>query len=357
VQVTPRSITILAPSGRDVVRGPIHDDGIDVTAGMRATERGTYLVRWSVISIDTHPASGSFVFAVGKAGGIWAGAATESGAAPVGPALQALGRLLHFAGYALSFGTLAFALVVRQRGQPRTSIERRLSRLVAAGIALLLLAEPMALLAQMASLGTGDILDGDVASAVMASSFGRALAQRLGAAMLLWALMGMVKAGIARAAYAALALGVALAAIDAEAGHANGVLLAVGATVIHLVAMGVWIGGLAALLGCWGLIEPDQRGAILFRFGRLAAGALILLALSGVLMASQRLAYPGDLLATAYGRTLAAKTAAACGAVALARLGMRARPPRQPRWWRWELAALFVVLALAGLLVSLASPK
>jgi putative copper export protein len=74
-------------------------------------------------------------------------------------------------------------------------------------------------------------------------------------------------------------------------------------------------------------------------------------------MACQRLTQPGDLLTTAYGRTLLAKVAAVCGALVLARLGMHAQPARRLWWWRWELAALLAVLVLAGVLVSLAPPR
>ena len=94
---------------------------------IHATERGSYLVRWSVISLDTHPASGSFVFAVGHAGGIWAGTPPASGAAPLALGLLVLAQMLHFVGFALGFGSIAFTLIVprgpgmdtaRSRGTP-----------------------------------------------------------------------------------------------------------------------------------------------------------------------------------------------------------------------------------------------
>jgi copper transport protein len=395
VQVLPGGITILDPTGHAVARGPIHDDGIDVTIDVRAAAQGSYLVRWGVISLDTHPASGSFVFAVGRVGGIWASTANASGTPPIGTALQTLARLLHFIGYALSVGTIAFTLLVvsppvgrrgsivarggirgarnawlpfhdgrsqgsgtpTAQGLATPGVERRLWRYLGAGVALLLLAEPLALLAQLASLGTGNILDGSVATALMASSFGRPLAQRLAAAMLLWALAGMARAGTTWATRAMLVLGLALAVADAQAGHAVGAPTAVAVTAAHLAAMSVWVGGLAALLGVWGLIEPDRRGVALSRFGQLAAGALAALALSGVVLAWERLAQPGDLLATGYGRTLLVKIAMTGGAMALAWFGLRAGQARRLRWWRWELGALLAVLVLAGLLVSLAPPR
>src|SRR5207249_1358435 len=76
---------------------------------------------------------------------------------PAGLALQVVARWLHFAGYALGFGTLAFGLVVlRPLGiSERGSAERRMRWLVSGGIALLLVAAAVTLVAQVVSLGAG----------------------------------------------------------------------------------------------------------------------------------------------------------------------------------------------------------
>ncbi len=246
VQAIAHSITVVDPSGHHVERGAIRDDGVELSIAVHAAKQGTYLVSWSVISDDTHPASGRFVFSVGHTGGPFGGVEGASGTVPpLGLGLQAAPRLLHAAGYALGFGPFVFGLLASRRRARLwdAPVERRLRRLITAGIVLLLLAEPLALLAQTASLGTGAMLDPDVTTAVMASSFGRVLAQQIGAAVLLWALAGVVKPGAARGTgtWAVLLLGLALALIDGEAGHAIGsspVWVGLGANAIHIAAMG-----------------------------------------------------------------------------------------------------------------------
>ncbi len=220
VQVGTQSVIVLAPSGKNVARGPIRENGSLLSMGFSGTAAGTYLVRWSVISYDTHPATGSFVFSVGRVSGIWAGTTGGSSVSSVGLGLQILAGALHNIGYALGFGPFAFVLLVlRRRSSSTPPITQRFLRMALVGTAALLVAELLAFLAQMTSLGTGNILDsdssdgggdGDPVSAVV-------LAQRLGAAFLLWALIGLVKTGTERALPAGLALGAALGLIDAEA--------------------------------------------------------------------------------------------------------------------------------------------
>lgn len=121
--------------------------------------------------------------------------------------------------------------------------------------------------------------------------------------------------------------------------------------------MGCWLGGLATLLTLWPL--PTLRGdraALALRFGRIALTCVAALALSGLLMAALHLTGPADLLETSYGRALVAKLALAALALLLA-LGGRWALHGRRRWWAAEGAALGSVLALAGLLVSLAPPS
>src|SRR5262249_41999472 len=150
---------------------------------------------------------------------------------------------------------------------PDRRLEGRLDRLTAAGIALLVLAEPVALAAQAVSLGV-------VAGDLLASSFGRVLGLRLGGALLLWAAAGGGRqAGGGRAALVALGGGLAL--VDGAAGHrVSGLpdVAAFGLSAVHEGAMAVWVGGLAAVL-------VTRAGAA--RFARVALPALALLVVSG----------------------------------------------------------------------------
>ena len=109
--------------------------------------------------------------------------------------LQTVGRWLHFFGYALGFGTLAVSAPgARRRGRGGGRGPRRL---VGWGIVLLLLAEPLALFGQTASLDPDAPLAPETISGALDSAFGRVLGLRLGAALGLWMLVGAARDGAA----------------------------------------------------------------------------------------------------------------------------------------------------------------
>jgi copper transport protein len=332
VTVAGPGISVLAPSGRPVPSPGMRARGTRLTSAFRGTAEGTYLVTWQVIAADTHPSRGQLTFSVGRVTTTPAGEQLSGDAGAVAPAgllLQGLARWLHFLGLALGFGVVAFRVLVPAAAGP----DSRLERLTTAGIALLVLAEPVALAAQALSLGL-------VAGDLLASSFGRVLGLRLGGALLLWAASGAVRqAGRGRAAL--LVLGGGLAVVDGAAGHRVSGLPDVAAfalSAVHEGAMAVWVGGLAAVL-------VTRAGAA--RFARVALVAIAALVLSGTAMALAHLRAPSDLAGSAYGAVLAAKVVAVGAAAAIAGLGAR----------RLEAAALAGVLALAGLLVSLPPPR
>ncbi len=370
VELVARGVTVLSPSGRRVEVGAARASGAEVSVAIEAGEEGTYVVRWRVISAgDSHPARGAFAFSVGgasvPAGEVTFRTAELGSVSPPGLVLQTLSRWLHFAGYALGFGVLAFQLLVLPslRLNEAETVDGRLRRLLNVGVLCLLLAEPLALLGQTASLGPGEMFDPEVTSDALASSFGRALAQRLGAALLLWVILGAIKQRSRAPAVAALVLGLALALTDGQAAHAASarpVALAFALNAVHVAAMGVWVGGLVALLSVWpALGGPEMAGRrreAARGFGLVAASCLGLLALTGAAQAWLHLATPRDLLASAYGGVLLLKLAVALAAAGAALLARRVTFQR-PRWWSLEAAALALVLALAALLVSLPPPR
>jgi copper transport protein len=370
VQLAGRGVRVLGPTGRRVEQGPTRVSGDEVRVGVDATAPGTYRVLWRVVAADTHPAQGTFVFSVGHPTGPpanLAAGAVGPGRSAVGLMLQAIARAIHFVGYALSFGVFAFRRLVLV---PRSltvdaSIEGRVWRLIEAGILGLLVAEPLALLAQAVSLSVPpeSPFDLEVVGGALDSSFGLVLAQRVGAAALLWVLVGAVRNAAVReavAAWAVLGLGVAVALIDGEAAHAVGARpawLGFGANVLHESAMGWWIGAVLGLLGIWRLpAVVSHRGEVAAATARFAGPSVAVLVLSGTVMAVQHLAGPGDLVATAYGRTLAAKLCVLGAGMALAWAAVTAPVERRSRWWTREAAVLLSLLALAGLLVSMPPP-
>jgi copper transport protein len=374
VQTVGRGIRVVSPSGKAIQQGKAVAEGDGASVAVDATEQGTYVVQWQILSEDTHPARGEFAFSVGQPSARAVGSGADVGqVTPLGLTLQALGRWLHFAGFALGFGTIGMSLLL-VRLQPELKLPAMpLWKLSSAGIVLLLLAEPLALLGQTGSLGADQMLDGDSLADALASPFGRLLAFRVAAALLLWVIGGSFfqeppgAAGqqdrFARdAAYpmvgrpmamgAAVGLGVVLALIDGLGQHAAsfplvGLGLAVHA--IHLMAMALWLGSVCVLIVTW------RQDKALKSTSRIAVGALIAVAASGLAMAVVHIPGPGALFATAYGQALAAKQVLLLIALAFGWLAFRARRGRSMHIA--ELSALGLLIGLAGLLVSLPPPR
>ncbi len=324
-QVTPAGagIKVFSPSGKQVA-GRVAVRGSVLSSSIGSTEDGTYVVSWQVLAADTHPSRGVFAFVVVQPSANPYSAllnASEIGTTtPEGLALQGLARWEHFAGFALAFGAVAYEMLTRSKLRARW--------LVGTGIVLLIAAEPMLLLAQLASLS----FDGDTAIAVLASGFGRLLGLRLAAALMLWAVWNM------EAAWPILALGAVVALLDGASAHAvpGAAVPGVVLVAVHVGAMGLWAGGLAAFLRA-----PDPR------FTRYAVGTFGIAAMSGLVLA---LAHTGSLHAldaTEYGYVLIVKVLAvgvALGAVALRR-------------HRVEGGVVVTVVGLAALLAALPPPR
>jgi putative copper export protein len=202
---------------------------------------------------------------------------------------------------------------------------------------MLMAAEPLALLAQTASLDPARTFDGDALTGALASSFGRVLELRVAAALLLWAVLGALRQA-PWLRWAVPTLGLALAVVDASAAHAIPALpppMGLALNAIHVAAMGLWVGGLAAFA-----ISP--AGGL----RRVAAWSAGLLVVTGAALALLHFAAPTQLWSSAYGVSLLVKLPLVAAALLLA---WRARR-------RWELAALMAVLAAAAVLVSLPPP-
>jgi copper transport protein len=319
--VTPAGagIKVFSPTGNQVA-APATAKGSVLSAPLRSSESGSYVVSWQILAADTHPSRGAFRFVVGRPTANPYSTLLDSPeigtATPLGLGLQALARLVHFAGFALVFGVVGYQALIRPH-QPST-------RLTAAGVVLLIAAEPLAFAGQLASLS----FDGDTALAVLDSSFGRLLGLRLGAAFLVWTLMAT------RRYWVLLAMGAVVAVLDGFSAHAIPGLPGAGQLLVavHVGAMGLWVGGLVGFLHA-----PDRR------FARYAAATLSIAVATGIVLALIHTGFGSGLLTTAYGRVLLLKVVVVGAALSAAFL-RRHRP---------ELAAALVVIAAAALLAAL----
>ncbi|MFF8261484.1 copper resistance CopC/CopD family protein [Streptomyces virginiae] len=325
------SVRVLSPENQRVNPAPAqYVDGRGNTARVQLSDalpQGTYTVAWRVVSADGHPISGAFVFSIGKPSETAAVVPDGSLDDSVVGRLYAFFRYLAYGGLALLVGAAAFVVVCL----PGAAGARPVRRLLAAGWVVLAVST-VALLSLRGAYETA----GRLTSVFDLSQLGRTVGGRPGTALvvrlvLLAAAAVLLKrcalrlrgqdAGaepqdlgrVVRGAGAALALGLAFTWAAAE--HASAgiqVPLAVPVAVLHLVAMGVWLGGLATLVtvlrshGSEGRTVP--AGAV-SRFSTMAFAAVAVLVGTGVYQSWRQVGSWEALTSTSYGKTLLVKVA------------------------------------------------
>ncbi|GGV72745.1 transport integral membrane protein [Streptomyces massasporeus] len=294
-----------------------HADGRSDTARVGLPGKlaqGTYTVAWRVVSADSHPVSGAFSFSVGKPSATTGQIDTGPVEDPLTGGLHDAARYLAYLAAALLVGLAAFALLCRPGD---TSPLRR--PLVAAWWTLLGSTAVLLLLRAPYETGTGP------AAAFDSAALGRTLTGRPGEALLarlvvlLLTAVFLIRLSRRRGPEerpAALAIGTALAAALAltwaAAEHASAgiqVPLAMASSVLHLLATGVWLGGLVALLLTLRRSAGDDLLEVVPRFSRIAFASVIVLAVTGLYQSWRGLGSLSALTGTSYGRLLLAKLA------------------------------------------------
>ena len=285
---------------------------------------GVYSVTWrSLSAADGHSERGFFTFGIGRDAGILPqvpGGASHASTDPI----TIIGRWLTYVGLLLGIGIPLFhRAVLRADAMPRTLV-RLLSALLAVSSAATLV---IAVASGIEAGSIGDYLFGSRNGLLQVA---RAAVADIGAVALLVAprrLTGAVAAGTGLAGIALLILAGHAAAL------ADPVPVVVG--IVHVVAVAIWVGGLAGLVLVAfrpALIidgSPPAMREIVPRFSALALVAIGMVSVTG---AYEVWAETGQLLpiGTDYGRTLLMKTALAIGAFSIGALnyfdGGRMRP-------------------------------
>ncbi|MFI8888755.1 copper resistance CopC/CopD family protein [Streptomyces paradoxus] len=312
------SFRVFGPDQRRVHTGEAtHADGRSDTARIGLPGKlaeGTYTVAWRVVSADSHPVSGAFSFSVGKRSATTTQVDTGPTEDPLTRGLYDAARYLAYLAAALLVGTAAFALLCRPA---HTSPLRR--PLVAAWWTLLGSTAALLLLRAPYEAGTGP------ATAFDTTALGRTLTSRPGLALLARLLVLLLTAvfltwlsrrrdtgrrPVALAAGTALAAALALTWAAAE--HASAgiqVPVAMTSSVVHLLATGVWLGGLVALLLTLRRSSGDDLVEVVPRFSRIAFASVTVLAVTGLYQSWRGLGSLSALTGTSYGRLLLAKLA------------------------------------------------
>jgi copper transport protein len=366
--ISPRFRVVRLIDGRGhVVVGAVVRPGSDahrLVLDLPRLRRGAYQVSWEVLAQDDgHVTGGAAVFGVATRplAASRAGAAPGAAVAPVAASLQWLdvSLLCALIGAIGMAGLLARLRFRRPAGPELVDRPRRVLLRTAAGVAALAFVVGLALLARQVhqlrttvepQTGVGDVL------AVRWGALWLAREALLGAVVVVALAAARTRAprGLAAAA-AALLIGVAVVhalGSHAAAGPHRGLAVAVAAA--HVLAAGLWIGGVAAFALALAVAGGGRRAlahACRTPFGRAARAALALLVVTGLLAAGAQVASIDALLTTDYGSTLLIKAALVALAAGLG-LGnaVLLRRGASPRLLTVEAAAGSGVLLAAAVL-------
>ncbi|MFM9587831.1 copper resistance CopC/CopD family protein [Streptomyces scabiei] len=312
------SIRVVDPENRAVDTGkPGRAGGRSDTASVTlptGLDDGTYTIAWRVVSADSHPISGALLFSVGEPSATTAVLPADLTEDPLTSSLYDITRYFAYGALALLIGVAFFLAVVL--GGPSEALRR----LLPAGWLALLLASAVLLLLRgpyERGTGVGAALDLSVLRETLVSRPGLALLVRLallaaGALLLVRVRrQGNVWGKGALAGGALLSVG--LAGTWAAAEHASAgiqVPVAMTSSVLHLLAMAVWLGGLTALLTVLYRAPETLSAAVVNRFSRLAFASVAVLVVTGVYQSWRGLGSWSAFTSTAYGEVLVAKLVA-----------------------------------------------
>jgi copper transport protein len=297
----------------------VTDEANTLRVSVPELPEGGYLVSWTARSaVDGHETKGAFGFAIGNAP---LPAIPDVGPSAPPPApLEVAGRALSFAGIAGVLGVSVFTLFIRP---PVDESERRRER-------------------RLIAVAGGLLVAG---SAVTLASYGAGIPARLLLFLALRGLAGLVAIGAlflpedlvrpdARreiTAFAGLAAGLWATLVSHAAASGDPKYIALD--FIHVVAISIWSGGVAAfaLIAAPAVREVKALGAMTWRFSLTALACVAVLITTGTLQALNRLVLLEDLYETPYGIALLAKILLLLALVTFGALNLLVWGPRLRR--------------------------
>jgi len=349
VEIAFGAVRVFASDGSEVQQGePFHPGGRDDQVAVRlrdGVKDGGYTVTYRVISADSHPVNGGFVFSVGDEaaapGASVADLLGDQKAGPVTSVAFGAARAVEYGAIALGLGVLTVLVLMWPaagvaRAEAGAAFRRRatwLLRIAALAGALAALAA----LALQAATAEGTSLWSAIGGVreVLDTRFGVVW----GLGVLAWIAVAAL-AGRRPAVFAAPLLALALLpGLGGHAGVQDPVAVLLPANVLHVLAAGAWIGGLAVLVAALPaatrrLDAPDRTrvlSAALGRFSGVALVAVALLLIGGIAQSLLELGAVNDLWDTPFGRAIAIKAALVVVLLALGALNRRRTLPRLQR--------------------------
>jgi copper transport protein len=337
-------------------------------------ERGTYTVAWRVISADSDPINGAWVFHV-----------QEPGQQPSGIAAQVLegtdftvsafylgGRFVDF--LLLLFCVGGIAALVLALGTAADGVRRRLLRALSVfGFALAIVAL-FGIVFQGAAAGglsLGEAFSVDVFTSVIETRFGRLSLIRAGIAVAIAVLALLVLRNGTRlrgaVAVVAILLGFGLVLTPGLSGHASVAgPVALIADAAHVQAAAMWVGGLLFVVAALLLSREDRwplAAASVPRFSVLAVGSVVVLIVAGTVQGYLQVRAWRGLWDTEYGVLLLIKVGLVLPLLAFGAYNNRYAVPRlraqiasvveRRRFIRFAGAELAIMAVVVGVTAGL----
>ena len=324
--------------------------------GVEPLSQGVYTVAWRTVSTaDGHASAGSFAFGVG-AGTVVSTTppSPETGTGSgTGSAAGTIVRWLLYLGIAAMLGAGLVGALLHPAAPPRLATFARagwvLSAIGVVGVVAVQIAD------------SGADVRGFWLSSLAIPAVARLAAGAAGGAavrLVPWSRRGGY--------LIVLLAGSAALLIDVLAGHAAAAPQATVATAsqfVHGLTAGAWIGGLAALLVAISGESTEQKITAIRRYSTIAAGLLVLVAVTGLLRAIDQIGSVRALVGTDFGRIAIAKSV---GLAALASFGALNRFVNIPAIARTftglrrsgsaEVGVGVLVFLLSAMLVNAAPP-
>ncbi|MEO6858119.1 MAG: copper resistance protein CopC [Solirubrobacteraceae bacterium] len=357
-------ISVTNAAGRQETTGPVqrspaNPDTLIVPVRPNLPE-GWYLIYWRAISVDGHPVSGAYTYAVGPNPGPAPQFAVPSiSATAVTP--QLLGaRWVMFLSVMTAIGLLALRLLIArplaraagfESGDGGADGARMALRALSVAFFITsvvgLIAIPVYLDFSTANDSLRSVFDvGALVPLFPVTAFGRAILD-LELCFALFCVAGWIAVAVDRpererrsltelmaATGAAMAVGAALI-IPGTSGHAAQTSprgLTLGFDWLHLLAGSVWLGGLIGLLIVWVALGRAGRVAglstVVPRFSNVAFVCVVLVGLTGVGEAIDHMPAVNALWETGYGQAILVKTGLLGGAILIASGNLLRTKPR-----------------------------
>jgi copper transport protein len=301
------SITVVNSSGASVDAGPtvaITAHPLELEVPLNAIGNGVYTVTWKTVSeTDGHLATGAYAFGVGESAASANAHASRSVVSPPPSVLAVVSRWLFFIGVMGIVGVASTCLVALR------DIPKFAARILAGSWVL-------------EALGVAGVVESqrEAAGITLGSLFSTSLGASAIERIVTIAVTGvavvaasLVPSRRARVCVAVAGVGSAASMwVDVAASHA-GAQAPVAANLLiqwaHIVASGVWIGGLLVLILAVRGQASDVKGRAVRRFSTTAGVAIVLVALTGTFRAVIELGSIGQLFGSSFGVLVLVKVA------------------------------------------------